>query len=183
MPMPREQWRRYQDEIARRLADAGIVITQEEREQLEVADFGLGRFELEGLGLITYVNTARTCAKELVMWPGQTCPQHRHPPVAGEPGKEETFRVRRGECTLYVDEGAAGVTPDLRCQPPTAHYSTAMREVVLRPGEQYTLPPDTWHWFQAGPEGCVVSEFSTTNRDEEDIFLDPNIRRIPVVGD
>jgi len=102
MPITREEWQRYQGQIAEKLAEAGIVITPEERERLEVADFGLGRFEKEGLGLITYVNTDRTCAKELVMWPGQTCPQHRHPPIEGEPGKEETFRVRRGECTLYV---------------------------------------------------------------------------------
>ena len=183
MPMSREQFETYQGQIAERLAAAGIVITPPERERLEVADFGLGRFEKEGLGLITYVNTDRSCAKELVMWPGQTCPQHRHPPVAGDPGKEETFRVRQGECTLYVDEGPESVAPSLRCQPPSEFYSDAMREVVLRPGDQFTLRPNTWHWFQAGPEGCVVSEFSTTNRDESDIFLDPNIRRIPVVED
>lgn len=181
MPMSRERFQEYQAQMAERLAAAGIVITPAERETLEVADFALGDFEREGLGLITYVNTDRTCAKELVMWPGQTCPQHRHPPVDGEPGKEETFRVRQGECFLYVDEGPENVTPTLQCRPPSAHYSTAMREVRLRPGEQFTLKPNTWHWFQAGPEGCVVSEFSTKSRDEADIFLDPNIRRIPVV--
>lgn len=181
MAMTREQFERYQGRIAERLAAAGIVITPEERERLEVADFGLDRFETEGLGLITYVNTHRVCAKELVMWPGQTCPQHRHPPVGDDPGKEETFRVRQGECTLYVDEGPENATASIRCRPPSEFYGAGLREVVLRPGDQYTLKPDIWHWFQAGPEGCVVSEFSTTNRDEMDIFLDPNIRRIPVV--
>jgi D-lyxose ketol-isomerase len=178
MPLTREQFQRYQEGIAARLDDAGVVITPRERDGLEVADFGLGRFESEGLGLITYVNTPRTCAKELVMWPGQTCPQHRHPPVGDDPGKEETFRVRQGECILYVDRGAPASAP--RCKAPNDHYM-ALHEVVLRPGEQYTIPPDTWHWFQAGPDGCVVSEFSTTSRDEMDIFLDPNVARIPVV--
>ena len=37
------------------------------------------------------------------MFPGQACPEHRHPPVGGEPGKEETFRVRRGSVRLWVD--------------------------------------------------------------------------------
>jgi D-lyxose ketol-isomerase len=37
--------------------------------------------------------------------------------------------------------------------------------------------PDTLHWFQAGPEGAVVSEFSTTNTDEFDRFTDPRINR------
>ena len=41
--------------------------------------------------------------------------------------------------------------------------------------------PNTRHWFQAGDEGCVVSEFSTTSYDEYDIFTDINIARIPTI--
>ena len=37
--------------------------------------------------------------------------------------------------------------------------------------------PDTLHWFQAGPEGAIVSEFSTQSRDELDVFSDPLIVR------
>ena len=48
---------------------------------------------------------------------------------------------------------------------------------------QYTLPPDTLHWFQAGPEGTVVSEFSTHSDDASDIFTDPDIHREPVVSE
>jgi D-lyxose ketol-isomerase len=51
----------------------------------------------------------------------------------------------------------------------------------LRPGDQYTLQPNIKHWFQAGPAGCIVSEFSTRSRDELDIFTDPDIRRIPTI--
>lgn len=43
-----------------------------------------------------YVNTEKCCAKELVLFPGQTCPEHRHPEINGEEGKEETFRCRIG---------------------------------------------------------------------------------------
>jgi D-lyxose ketol-isomerase len=53
--------------------------------------------------------------------------------------------------------------------------------VVLRPGEQSTLQPNIKHWFQAGPNGCIVSEFSTRSRDELDIFSDPDIQRIPTI--
>ena len=37
--------------------------------------------------------------------------------------------------------------------------------------------PDTLHWFQAGDEGAIVSEFSTRSRDETDVFSDPRIVR------
>jgi D-lyxose ketol-isomerase len=55
--------------------------------------------------------------------------------------------------------------------------------VILKPGEQYTLAPNTKHWFQAGPEGAVASEFSTRSTDENDIFSDPRIVREPKVSD
>jgi D-lyxose ketol-isomerase len=143
------------------LARAGVAITPAELARIEVADFGLGDLERTGLQLLTYVNTDRYCAKELVLFPEQICPEHRHPPVGDEPGKEETFRCRWGTVRLHVDG-----FPDL----------------VLAPGEQFTIPPDTLHWFQAGPEGAVVSEFSSTSRDELDVFTDPRIVRVPVVG-
>lgn len=160
----------------RALEQAGIMLTEREAKGIEVADFGLSDLERTGLELVTYVNTQRCCAKELVLFPGQTCPQHRHPPVDGQPGKEETFRCRRGQVYLYV-EGTP--TPKPHCQPPNAAPGcyTVWHEVVLNPGEQYTIPPDTWHWFQAGPEGAIVSEFSTRSTDEHDIFSDPAIER------
>ena len=56
------------------------------------------------------------------------------------------------------------------------------REVCLKPGDQYTLFPDTRHWFQAGPEGAIVSEFSTRSTDEQDMFADPRIKRMPEIA-
>ena len=38
---------------------------------------------------------------------------------------------------------------------------TVWKEIELKPGEQYTIYPNTKHWFQASSEGAVVSEFST----------------------
>jgi D-lyxose ketol-isomerase len=60
---------------------------------------------------------------------------------------------------------------------------TAQHELVLHPGEQHTVAPDTLHWFQAGPDGAIVSEFSTRSTDEADVFTDPDIKRITVVAD
>lgn len=162
------------------LSRAGIVLTPDEVARIEVADCGFGELGTTGLQLITYVNTLRVCAKELVLFPRQTFPEHRHPPIDGEPGKEETFRCRWGTVYLYV-EGEP--TPNPHARPPAHHARayTVWHEVVLRPGEQFTIPPDTLHWFQSGDEGAVVSEFSTRSRDEYDIFTDPDVIRAPAV--
>lgn len=156
---------------------AGIYITDAEKEQIETADFGLNDFDKTGLGVLVYVNTDRCCAKELAMWPRQTCPEHRHPPVGSDPGKEETFRCRWGTVYLYV-EGEPAAAP--ACQPPAAQASsyTVWHEIKLTAGQQYTIYPNTLHWFQAGDEGAVVSEFSTRSTDENDIFTDAEIQRI-----
>lgn len=176
---------RAQADAARRravdmLAAAGITITADEAASIEIADCGLGELERQGLQLITYVNNDRYCAKELILFPRQTFPQHRHPPVDGRPGKQETFRCRWGLVYLYVSGDRSG---EVRCEPPAGSeaWYTVRHEIVLRPGEQYTIPPDTWHWFQAGDEGAIVSEFSSTSTDEADIFPDPRIVRAPVV--
>ncbi len=163
------------------LQRAGIVITPQEAANIEVADLGLGELENTGLELVVYVNTERVCAKELVLFPRQTCPEHRHPPISGEPGKEETFRCRWGEVYLYVP-GEPAAHP--KAVPPEGREQTytVWHEIVLHPGDQYTLPPDTLHWFQAGDEGAVISEFSTRSRDESDIFTDPEIQRAPQVS-
>ncbi len=161
---------------------AHIVLTSQEKANLEVADFGLNDLERTGLEIITYVNTERCCAKEMVLFPRQTCPEHRHAPIEGTPyvGKEETFRVRFGTCYLYVD---GEVTENPACNPPEGRetWYTARHEIMLLPGEQYTLHPNMRHWFQAGPEGAVISEFSTKSYDEHDIFTDPDIIRLSIV--
>jgi D-lyxose ketol-isomerase len=165
------------------IADAGIVLTQAEKDAIEIVDFGLDDFEHLGTEIVVYVNTQRCCAKELVLFPGQTCAEHRHPPFDGTPGKEETFRVRWGVVYLHVEGGED--TPNPMAHPTREERGvyTSKREIVLRPGEQFTVPPNTKHWFQAGPQGAVVSEFSTQSLDELDVFTDPEIRRMPVYGD
>jgi D-lyxose ketol-isomerase len=164
------------------LREAGIELTPEERNSIEIADFGLGRLESEGLQLITYVNNDRYCAKELVLFPHQTCPQHRHPPVGDRAGKQETFRCRRGRVFLYVS-GERTVHPAASVPEGNADHYTVWHEIALSPGEQYTISPDTWHWFQAGEDGAIVSEFSSPSTDESDIFEDPNIVRDPTIED
>src|SRR5260370_10758917 len=124
------------------LERAGIVLTPDESEHIEVADFGLGELETTGLELVVYINTERVCAKELVLFPRQTCPEHKHPPVGDDPGKMETFRCRWGTVWLYVE----GEPPEhLHARVPEASEAsyTVFHEIALLPGEQYTIPPNT----------------------------------------
>ncbi|USZ78222.1 D-lyxose/D-mannose family sugar isomerase (plasmid) [Halorussus vallis] len=154
---------------------------------MEVVDYGLGDLDRVGTEIVVYENNDRYCAKELVLFGGQTCPEHRHPPFDDYPGKRETFRVRWGEVYLYVEDESAddsvessadsdsprSVDPPMREE----HY-TASEEIHLEPGEQYTIPPDTRHWFVAGEDGAVISEFSSPSFDEKDVFTDPKIDRM-----
>jgi D-lyxose ketol-isomerase len=180
--MKRQEYEAARSRALQLFEKAHIILTQEECDHLEVADFGLNDLEQTGLQLVVYVNTERCCAKEMALMPHQTCPEHRHAPIEelGYPGKEETFRCRYGTCYLYI-EGEAAANPV--CRPPKgseSHY-TVWHEIILHPGEQYTMHPNTRHWFQAGPEGAIVSEFSTPSYDEYDIFTDPRIKRIPEI--
>lgn len=159
---------------------AGIILSEDEKKRIEVVDFGLDIVERMGLQLLTYINTERVCAKEMVLIPYQTCAEHMHVPTNGQEGKEETFRCRYGRVYLYVS--GEGKKEDIQARLPESDVSV-FHEVVLDPGEQYTIMPKTWHWFQAGPEGAVISEFSTRSTDETDVFTDPRLVREPKIED
>ena len=178
--LTRQQLLNAQEQARTYFERAGVILTPEEAANIEIADFGLNELETIGLELVVYINTERVCAKELVLFPGQTCPEHRHPPIDDQPGKEETFRCRWGTVYLYV-QGEASATLQATLPPGRSATYTVAHEIVLLPGQQYTIPPDTLHWFQAGQDGAVVSEFSTRSCDEFDIFTDPQIQRATVV--
>lgn len=156
---------------------SGLYFSNKEFENMEITDFGLCDFNNIGLSLIIYINTDRVCAKELALFPYQICPQHKHPDINNSMGKEETFRCRWGKAYLYIE--GPGEINNINVRIPNKYRKrfNVFYEIILKPGDQYTLKPNTWHWFQGGPNGAVISEFSTHSCDEEDIFLDKNIKR------
>jgi len=158
---------------------ANIILTRTEKDSIEIVDFGLGKIGKFGLQIITYVNTEKVCAKELVLLPNQVCPEHKHPKRKFDDGKEETFRCRYGKVYLYVGEEQAGAG-SINLPKGEEKYFTATKEVILYPGDQYTIFPNTLHWFKADKEGAVVSEFSTKSTHEDDLFTDPRICRSPI---
>ena len=164
------------------LLQARVVACPDELDRIEVVDLGLGELEQTGLQILTLVDTGNIGVKVLVLFPGQTFAQHKHPPLGEYPGKEETFRCQWGELYLYTP---GALTPDPRATPPAhrAHTYTVWHETILTPGEQRTCPPDTFHWFQAGPEGAVAWSFSSRATDVKDVFTDPDVQRVTRVAD
>ena len=171
-----------QRRTARFLAAAGIVVASHEVAEIDIDDFGFGDPDRIGLQSLVYVSTPRICAKEVVLFPRQTCPEHRHPPFGGDPGKAETFRCRTGLVYAYVP-GEPTARP--ACRPPRVELGvyTVWHEVALRPGEQLSLPADTLHWLHGGAEGAIVSEFSSACPPGVDVFTDPEVEPETTVVD
>ena len=173
MKQQQQQARRQAGEMIGR---AGIHVTDQEAEGIEVVDFGLSQLEKEGVQVLTLVQTERISVKVLALFPNQTEPEHWHPPVAGDPGKEETVRVIFG--TLYFYIPGENTFKEGFLVKGKEHCYTMRHEIVMRPGDQITLAPGVKHWFQARDEGVVMYSFSTIARDALDQFTDKDIVRI-----
>lgn len=169
------EYKAVQKRAARMIREAGVVITEEEARLIEVVDFGLSRLAIEGVQVLTLLATERISAKVLAIFPNQTEPEHWHPPVGDDPGKEETLRVISGQVFVFIPGDGRierGWVPEGK-----QSVYTSRREIILKPGDQITLPPGTKHWFQAPDGGAVMYSFSTCVRDGLDRFTDPAVRR------
>jgi D-lyxose ketol-isomerase len=179
--LTRAEYAAAQSRAANMIRASGIHITREEAEKIEVADFGLGRLDIEGAQMLTLVATDRIAVKVVALFPGQTLPEHWHPPVGDDPGKEETVRVISGILRFYVpgdDSMAEGAIPADK-----ENVYTARHELIFKPGDQITLKPGTKHWFQADERGVVMYSFSSVARDVLDGFTDPDIKRVTEIQD
>lgn len=68
-------------------------------------------------------------------------------------------------------------TPSCRIPKDKERFFTVRHETILKPGDQYTIPPTGFK------PGAIISEFLGTSRDEHGIFTDPCIRRIAEIVD
>jgi D-lyxose ketol-isomerase len=177
----KEQQRTAQKRAAEMIRQAGIKITEDETSSIEVVDFGLSNLECEGVQVLTLVQTERISIKVLVLFPNQTEPEHWHPPVGDDPGKEETIRVISGTVYFYIP-GENTFKEGFIVNGKEDCY-TMRNEIVMKPCDQIILHPGEKHWFQARDEGAVMYGFSTVARDALDQFTDPNIIRITKIVD
>ena len=155
---------------------SGFPVKEEELEKMAVADFGLSNPEVEGAQILTLFATERISAKLIVLFPGQYLPEHWHPPVGSDPGKEEILRGYYGEC-IYAEEGPDTCPKDALLKGKEDCYSTRSFH-VMKPGEQVIIPSGKVHWIGGGKKGGIVISFSTCVRDALDQFTDKNVKRI-----
>lgn len=148
--MTRSEVLAAQERVRRRLEASDLVL--DPKAAIEIADFGLGRWEQTGLGIIIRVNEPEYCSKYLTLEAGQECPQHYHKI------KKETFFVLTGTVSLELDE-----------QP-----------VTLAPGQSCTLKPGVGHKFWS-VGGAVIEEVSTHDENSDSYFTDPAIVRDPII--
>lgn len=177
----RAEQKRARKRAAQMIRDSGIRITDEEAGKIDVVDFGLSHLDIEGVQVLTLVQTERISVKVLALFPNQTEPEHWHPPVGDDPGKEETIRVVSGTVYFYV-QGENTLRRGFLVKGKEKCY-TLMHEIVLKPGDQITFQPGEKHWFQARDDGAVMYSFSSVARDALDQFTDPNIVRVVKVVD
>lgn len=179
--IPRKLYNEIKQKSADLIEKSCLAFTSDEISTIEVADFGLGDVLNEGVQILTFFNTERIAGKLLILLPFQTEPEHWHPPMPDNPGKQEIIRVIWGTLRFYVpgeDNMKVGFIPGGK-----DNCYTVRHEIIMTPGDQLVLEPGTKHWFQAGPEGSLLFSFSTTVKDILDGFSDPNIVRLTKVVD
>jgi len=176
-----EQQKTAQRKATEIIRQSGITVTDYEAGNIEVVDFGLSNLEKEGVQVLTLVQTERISIKVLVLFSNQTEPEHWHPPVGDDPGKEETVRIISGTVFFYIP-GEDTFKEGFLVEGKENVYSMR-QEIVMQPSDQITLGPGEKHWFQTRETGAVMYSFSTIARDALDQFTDPKITRVAEIID
>ena len=138
-----------------------VPFTELMAKDMWVTDFGLGDFENVGMGGIFWVNNAeqRYFAHAIYLLPGQMIPEHAHVATT-YPAKHESWMVEKGWAYNFSEVGDE--TPNAPAIPATHGPIKSKNFVVQKVGEVLPLKAlTTFHFLMAGPEGAIVSEWST----------------------
>ncbi|MDP7636925.1 MAG: D-lyxose/D-mannose family sugar isomerase [Phycisphaerae bacterium] len=134
------------------LGEAGIVLAP--AHEIKMMDFGKGDFRNLGLAVIIRVSEVEYASKWLVLFPGQTCPNHYHEKI------NETFFIMKGAVTMWANG----------------------EQTQMKAGDQITMKPGTWHKFTSR-DGAVIEEVTNRQYPDDSIFEDRSIERYSIVED
>ena len=149
--------------------EAGIALSSRELlKEIEIVDYDYPDYYKLGIVIVTTVNGPRYCGRYVLFFPGQSCAEHWHPNIGLRRGKEETFRVLWGIVYAYIP-GAPTESPHGKIPEGQEPYHKSRHELVLNPGDQYSLKLHERHWFQAGPKGAIAYEVSSHAFDKHDL--------------
>ncbi len=144
----------------------------------DVTDFGLGRFESEGLVLIDLASEPEYCEKLMYAKKNQVTPQHYHKQ------KKEDIICRVGILALVLwseNKDDANQTLEVQINGVKSVIESGT-EIILQAGERITIWPYQWHKFYPLSEECIIGEVSTANDDVNDnFFSDDQIGRYPEI--
>lgn len=110
---------------------------------------GIEKFEKTGCYLFNIVNRKYT-KKLIVMLPNQKHPSHFHK------RKTETFVINAGNLTLTDNN----------------------KKYNLKAGDRVDLKKNSYHKFEAGKEGCIFEEISTTSYKSDSFYKNKKIKKM-----
>ncbi len=159
---------------------AGVSVSDFVRENLWVADLGLGRFTEVGFGGVFWVNEKKWnyASIDIFLLPNQMIPEHWHVALESEnvKPKMESWVVRYGTSYTY-GEGDPTSKMGVKIHDREAKFVTVKNETVLGVGDVTGLTrPLEKHWMQAGPAGAIVTEVSTYHTGDAVRFTNPDIK-------
>ena len=147
---------------------SGVRVTEKEMENLLVEDYGCNNLKTIGSQRVVYLNDA-VYAAEVVLFPGQTRPELRHP------GRDVTFRCREGKVYVYT-EGEQPVPIKAKLPKGKNLDFTVFCETELNPGEQITIPAGKKYWLQGAENGALLLELSGPYDAGQDVFTGSSYR-------
>ena len=110
---------------------------------------GISNFRKTGCFLFNIINKDYA-KKMLVLLPNQRHPLHFHKK------KEETFHIIAGTLVSRLNG----------------------KKRILYPGDILDIKKNSWHDFQAGEEGCIFDEISTTSFKDDSFYKDNKIKKL-----
>jgi len=160
------------------MARFGYPIPANLRQNMWVADFGLGDFARVGMAGIFWYNDKETgvFGHEIYLLPGQMIVEHGHEAAGDVKAKREAWHVRHGSIHTFGEGQPAGPCP-VALPGSQAACITAKNWKLVREGEIDDLKRATAkHFMVAGPEGAIVTEYGTFHDNAGLRFTNPKVK-------